>query len=320
MKNYIKGLFGAITIALLAFTGVRAQIQPVLIDNTTGQFVQGNASGTRQGAKPAASLTTFTSGQIRLGQIIPCVIPTPAATGYFEQRAALLEEIKNLRFPTAFAVSRLKAEYVHDASTVDGRQVVGVMRIVGATGAKFSAADMRVWCEMVGVAGSAISYAYGELGYTDFRIGIDYGPDKTRGTADDIVITSGDGTTMVDEIIFVGLGQSLNNSLAQVQAAFAANKTFAIKWLSQVRDPVNEFTPPEGDFSNVTLTLDMIEGAPAPIVVGRSIKNPGNFPWDIYSAATPTGPFTRLNGNGVLLPGATLTVPPGTEFFRFGRN
>lgn len=318
MKNYIRGLFGAITVALLAFTGARAQIQPVLIDNTTGQVVPANVvNSARQGAKPAASLDTVKTGQIRLGQIIPCVLPTPAGTGYFEERAKLLVEIQTLKFPSS-AVSRLKAEYVSDASSINGRQVVGVMRLVGPAGGKISAAGMRVWCEMVGVPGSAISYAYGELGYTEFRIGIIYGADGIRGTADDTIITSGNGTVMVDEIIFVGLGQSLNNSLAQVQAAFAANKTYAIKWLSQVREPGHEFNP-EGDVSNVTQSLDMIEGAPEPTVVGRSIKNPGNFPWDVWSAPTPAGPFTRFNGDGVIPPGAMLPTPPTTTFFRFTR-
>jgi hypothetical protein len=324
MKKTFKGLFGAFIVGLLAISGARAQAQlaPITIDNVAGTIVPANAvSSARQGAKPAASLDTIKTGQIRLGQVIPCVLPTPAGTGYFEQRAALLEAVKKPEFPGNFAVSRLKAEYVHDANNADGRQVVGVMRLVGPAGGKISAAGMRVWCELVGVAGSAISYEYGTLGYTDFRIGIDYGPDKARGTADDMVINTGDGSTMVDEIIFIGLGQSLNNSLAQVQAAFAANKTFAAKWFSQVKEPPSEFTPPEGDYSNISQVLDQLEGAPPPIVVGRSVKNPGNFPWDIYFALKPEGPFTRLNGNGVLSPGATLTAPDsGNGYFRFGRN
>ena len=51
MKNYIKGLFGAITIALLAFTGVRAQsetatatdtvrLEHVIIDNSITNAAQ----------------------------------------------------------------------------------------------------------------------------------------------------------------------------------------------------------------------------------------------------------------------------------------
>ncbi len=339
MKNYIKGLFGAITIALLAFTGVRAQsetatatdtvrLEHVIIDNSITNAAQVfknsfdaslvvAANDTRSGAKPAASLETFKSGQIRLGQIFPCVLPTPGATGYFEERAKLLAEIRGLKFPSS-AVSRLLAEYVSDASGLNGRQVVGAIRIVGPVDGKISAKGLRIWCELIGVPGSAISYAYGELGYTDFRIGIDYGPDRIRDTADDIVITSGDGSIMVDEIIFVGLGQSLNNSLAQVKAAFAANKSFVIDWLAQVREPANVFNP-DGDVSNVSQKFDQNEGAPAPIIVVGSVKNPGNFPWEVWSSPSPSGPFTRLNGDGVILPGAMLLTPPTTTFFRFSR-
>lgn len=276
-------------------------------------------NGTRQGAKPAASLDTVKTGQIRFGQIIPCLLPTPSGTGYFEQRAALLEEIRNLRFPSAFAVSRLKAEYMHDAATENGKQIVGAMRIVGPPSGKISAAGLRVWCEFVGVPGSAISYEYGTLGYQDFRFGIIYGADGVRGTADDTIITSGDGSTMVDEIIFVGLGQSLNNTQAQVAGAFAASKIYTVKWFAQVREPNTEFTPPEGDFSNLSVTLDQNEGAPAPTIVGRSVKNTSNFPWEVWSAPKVTGPYTWVGGS--IPPGASLpTTNPGeTIFYRFSR-
>ena len=40
------------------------------------------------------------------------------------------------------------------------------------------------------------------------RIGINWGPDRIPGTADDIVYTSGNGMTPVDEIVYVGVGNA----------------------------------------------------------------------------------------------------------------
>jgi len=46
-------------------------------------------------------------------------------------------------------------------------------------------------------------------GYTGTsRIGIDWGPDRVKGGGDDIVYTSGNGMTLVDEIVYVGIGNA----------------------------------------------------------------------------------------------------------------
>ncbi|HMS55856.1 MAG TPA: Ig-like domain-containing protein [Fimbriimonadaceae bacterium] len=44
--------------------------------------------------------------------------------------------------------------------------------------------------------------------YSTRRTGLDYGPDRDRGTLDDFMVTSGPGTTEVDELIFIGLGNA----------------------------------------------------------------------------------------------------------------
>jgi hypothetical protein len=40
------------------------------------------------------------------------------------------------------------------------------------------------------------------------RFGVDWGPDRIRGTTDDIVYNSGNGATLVDEIVYVGVGNA----------------------------------------------------------------------------------------------------------------
>jgi len=47
--------------------------------------------------------------------------------------------------------------------------------------------------------------------YSSTRIGINYGPDHIKGTPDDVRITSGPATQVVDEIVYVGVGNALAN-------------------------------------------------------------------------------------------------------------
>jgi hypothetical protein len=44
--------------------------------------------------------------------------------------------------------------------------------------------------------------------YSATRFGVNWGADRTRGTADDIRYISGNGTTLVDELVYVGVGNA----------------------------------------------------------------------------------------------------------------
>jgi hypothetical protein len=46
------------------------------------------------------------------------------------------------------------------------------------------------------------------LGYNGARYGINWGADRAKGGGDDIVYTTGNGTTLVDEIVYVGAGNA----------------------------------------------------------------------------------------------------------------
>ncbi len=58
--------------------------------------------------------------------------------------------------------------------------------------------------DSLGFTGDFIGYDY--TGTT--RFGVNWGADRTRGTADDIVYMSGNGTTLVDELVYVGVGNA----------------------------------------------------------------------------------------------------------------
>ncbi len=58
--------------------------------------------------------------------------------------------------------------------------------------------------DSLGFTGDFIGYSYN--GTT--RYGISWGADGTKGTADDIVYMSGNGTTLVNEIVYVGVGNA----------------------------------------------------------------------------------------------------------------
>lgn len=46
------------------------------------------------------------------------------------------------------------------------------------------------------------------LDYAAHRIGIDWGPDRQRGTADDVRYSSGNGGALIDELVYVGVGNA----------------------------------------------------------------------------------------------------------------
>lgn len=56
------------------------------------------------------------------------------------------------------------------------------------------------------------SGSYSNYGYGNGIIGVNYGADRSPGGSDNTVYTSGNGSTMVDEIIGVGIGMSLEPS------------------------------------------------------------------------------------------------------------
>lgn len=76
------------------------------------------------------------------------------------------------------------------------------------------------------------------LSYNSSRLGIDYGIDGIKGTADDIFYTSGVGTPLIDELVYVGVGnafwaipgpgESNQDALDSVAAFNASEQPFSL--------------------------------------------------------------------------------------------
>jgi len=85
--------------------------------------------------------------------------------------------------------------------------------------------------------------------YTPQRVGINYGPDHIKGTGDDVRITSGPGTQLVDELMYVGAGGALPNSgtgtpQEQLDAAKATYDSLMPFHLTMVYTLVNDTSVP----------------------------------------------------------------------------
>src|SRR2546430_1028948 len=58
--------------------------------------------------------------------------------------------------------------------------------------------------------GDTFSFTAAPFTYSSHLVGIDYGPDRTKGTIDDVRITSGPSTVLVDEILYTGVGNAIS--------------------------------------------------------------------------------------------------------------
>lgn len=73
--------------------------------------------------------------------------------------------------------------------------------------------------------------------YSSTRIGIDYGPDHIKGTADDVRISSGPATQVVDELVYVGVG----NALAAGDVACPGTGQAALDCVKAFYDSISPF-------------------------------------------------------------------------------
>lgn len=85
------------------------------------------------------------------------------------------------------------------------------------------------------------------LGYNANRYGIDYGPDRMKGGGDDILYTTGNGLSLVDEIVYVGVGNAFDatfepgatnqDKINSVLAYIASEAPFDIYTTYKIYDP-----------------------------------------------------------------------------------
>ncbi len=76
------------------------------------------------------------------------------------------------------------------------------------------------------------------FGYSSTRFGVDWGADRSKGGGDDIIYTSGNGATLVDEIVYVGVGNAFwpggsdpdpSNPIGGAQAAMDDAISYVLK-------------------------------------------------------------------------------------------
>jgi hypothetical protein len=121
-----------------------------------------------------------------------------------------------------------------------GNRLTFNLHITG-NGTKFSIGELGFEAHSSD-AGNALGFSFGtgSYAYSSARVGLNYGPDGIKGTADDVYITSGSSDQLIDELFMRGSGNALegltsSSSIADQQAAIDnAAGSFT--------DPVTSFT------------------------------------------------------------------------------
>ena len=86
------------------------------------------------------------------------------------------------------------------------------LHIVGDGTMQFRMADIEY--ELISDDGNTLGFA-GDLSggnYSALRVGIDYGADMAKGGGDDTIITSGAATQLIDEFVYIGVGNAFDAS------------------------------------------------------------------------------------------------------------
>ncbi len=94
--------------------------------------------------------------------------------------------------------------------------------------------------------------------YSSTRIGINYGPDHIKGTGDDVRITSGPATQVVDEIVYVGVG----NALAPSDVSCPGTNQATLDCLKAFYDSISPF--------NITTSYTLKNGDGGTLAMGSA--------------------------------------------------
>ncbi|MFN8219808.1 MAG: Ig-like domain-containing protein [Fimbriimonadales bacterium] len=172
------------------------------------------------------------------------------------------------------------------------------------------------------------SQDFGTLGtpYSTRRTGIDWGPDRKRGTGDDIVLNSGEpGTTLCDELVLVGLGNAFDTysqsgftdqeMLDELRCYIETRAPFDVTSVYTLRDGLG------GTLSTSSATVNVMATNTLPTAQNQTVTTPANTPVDITLVATDpdneTLAYQVVTGptHGTLTGTAPdLTYTPDTNF------
>ena len=140
----------------------------------------------------------------------------PALTPTAYYRALFLDERMNIvtTFPSWNGYANPGSRFGAAFASEEGNRITFGLHILG-NGTKVKLSNLS---RVMHSSDPSNIFAYTSnfltASYSDRIVGIDYGPDGIKGTADDVRIISGLGTQAVDEIIYVGGGNAMANDEA----------------------------------------------------------------------------------------------------------
>ena len=134
---------------------------------------------------------------------------TPSAYEQFSTGQAISV---NELIVSSFASWRGMANPAAPFDQENGNRLHFGLHLMGDGSQQFAMADIEY--EITSDDGNSLGFA-GDLSggnYSSVRVGIDWGADRVKGGGDDTVITSGVGTQLIDEFIYVGVGNAFDAS------------------------------------------------------------------------------------------------------------
>jgi len=153
------------------------------------------------------------------------------------------------------------------------------------------------------------SFGSGDV-YSNQRVGIDYGPDLVKGGGDDVIITSGPATQLVDELMYRGPGN-----------AWAGYSPTNQSGVDLVRDYINDLGPFK---VTTTFTIGAATGS-ATVNVLPTDAVPSRFPVDLdgsYRAASSSplqrSPDVRSSSGFAIAATVPIDFSGGSVFERSG--
>ena len=118
--------------------------------------------------------------------------------------------------------------------------------------------------------GNALAFGYaGGYGYSTGYVGLNYGPDGIKGTADDFLVTSGPNTQLVDELYGRGSG---NSFAAYADKRLALSARQACRVHRELNSGTGEFASDSPDLPPIpkVALLELPAGGPSTCAIGRA--------------------------------------------------
>ncbi|HKV38203.1 MAG TPA: HYR domain-containing protein [Blastocatellia bacterium] len=151
----------------------------------------------------ANELTALQNGMTSIGN------PATTPTAYFQ--VTQRDDRGNIvtGFPSWQGIANPGTAFGSAFAAEVGNRVHFGFHIVG-NGTQFKLSNIQFHLHGTDVGDSfGLDGDFSAASYSPARVGLNYGPDRIKGTPDDFTVTSGAGTQLVDELTYVGVGTAL---------------------------------------------------------------------------------------------------------------